>query len=144
MLALPAEIFTTLPELRWLSLRGNNLRVLPRGLLRLQRKLLVLDLSENHLSALPQGIFDNTPLLCELDLAQNRFSVPTNIIQNVHALGYMRKLYLGYNDFGSIWGAGIYRNHTLFTRSYITDAQWLSNFKEMVGVKLDPIIRRWY
>ncbi|XP_054087014.1 protein toll-like [Zeugodacus cucurbitae] len=132
MLALPAELFTTLPELRRLSLRLNNLRMLPRDLLRIQRKLLVLDLSENQLSALPKGIFDNTPLLCELDLALNRFSVPTNIIENVHALGYLRKFNLGYNRFETIWGAGIYRNHTLFTRTNITDAQWLSNFPDMV------------
>lgn len=117
MTTLSAEIFTTLPELRLLSLQLNSLAELPRDLLRMQRKLLVLDLSENHLSALPKGIFDNTPLLWELILAHNRFSVPTNIIENVHALSYLRKINLGYNEFKTIWGAGIYRNHTLFTRA---------------------------
>nr|XP_036226995.1 protein toll-like isoform X1 [Bactrocera oleae]XP_036226996.1 protein toll-like isoform X1 [Bactrocera oleae] len=131
MMALPGELFTTLPELRRLSLRLNSLEELPRDLLRMQHKLLLLDLSENHLSALPKGIFDNTPLLWELILAQNRFSVPTSIIENVHALSYLRKIDLGYNGLETIWGTDIYRNHTLFTRARITDVQALTNFKQM-------------
>ncbi|XP_017476543.1 PREDICTED: protein toll-like [Rhagoletis zephyria] len=131
MMTLPEDLFSKLPALNRLSLQLNGLTELPKNLLCMQRKLVSLDLSSNRLTTLPTGLFANTPLLWELALAGNRLSVPSNIIENVHALSYLYRLDLDGNHFETIWGAGNYRNLSIFARAHRADPYALSNLIAM-------------
>ncbi|OQR72494.1 chaoptin-like [Tropilaelaps mercedesae] len=71
---LERDAFTNLTDLRHLSLRRNDLRILRNGYLEVPKELLKLDLSHNRLSEFtpPEGTF--SPNMTLLDLRHNNIS----------------------------------------------------------------------
>ncbi|BBH52642.1 leucine-rich repeat domain-containing protein [Fluviispira sanaruensis] len=71
---LPHGIFDKLSNLKWLILRKNNLKSIPKDAFRNLNKLEMIWLMENQISNLPLGTFDHNPNLNWISLYNNELS----------------------------------------------------------------------
>ena len=71
---LPKGIFDNLINLESLYLNGNNIKELPKGIFDKLTKLKTLGLSTNSIQNLPKGIFDKLTNLKQLQLSDNKIT----------------------------------------------------------------------
>ena len=95
---LPVDVFSDLPELRWLQVVGNKLQTLPDGLL-LPRGLEYLSFNGNPLTGLPENLFAGLSQLRDLRIETYHeatpFSLPPNVFRNLRALETLQLSYNG-------------------------------------------------
>uniref|UniRef100_A0A6P7FHB4 Chaoptin-like n=1 Tax=Diabrotica virgifera virgifera TaxID=50390 RepID=A0A6P7FHB4_DIAVI len=73
----PIDLVGTLPQLQWLYLRGNHIKILPEHTFFRRLWMEKIDLGENFLKSLPKTPFNNTICIRDLNLASNDFRTLT-------------------------------------------------------------------
>uniref|UniRef100_A0AAY4A3A8 LRC19 protein n=1 Tax=Denticeps clupeoides TaxID=299321 RepID=A0AAY4A3A8_9TELE len=76
--AIPAKLFSSLPQLRILKVANNSVSVVEPGVLSGLNKLIQLDLSHNQIRQLPVAVFADLKVLETLNLRGNRLQTLDN------------------------------------------------------------------
>ncbi|CAH1112884.1 unnamed protein product [Psylliodes chrysocephalus] len=74
----PIDLVATLPQLQWLYLRGNHIKMLPEHTFPKRLWMEKIDLGENFLKSLPKTPFNNTICIRDINLSSNDFRTITS------------------------------------------------------------------